>query len=402
MAMEIGNIYNNYATNYSAAAKRKQPDENKKQGRVNGTMAAERTNKANGTAKPTWDGYKAYTYLEDFNDAAIAYGKQAAKYYSGITEQDGQMTVEELKQQIGEMFSQYTFTNSDSMKMTAGKHYLYIDDSQLKKMASDPAYRAKVYGLMDREYTCGQTYTLKYSDGKNVTQHITGSVFTLSEKNRKYAGADGVPYLGGCMTDHPWSSSESHCQVKNMSFIYDNIDPAKSAAKERKTAAVQKETEKRLQKIKEKKKAEKKRAEAKKKEKISKQKAEEKQQAEKEKAADSEKNVKGYQDSQLPKGKDGDKEDEKYGERVGVNEGKRMRQIASAKSPDNIQVVMGLLAQDLSDCQAGLERGACDESEIDKVKALMQKAQQKMGELMGGGKKEEETGFDSFSINMLM
>ena len=58
----------------------------------------------------------------------------------------------------------------------------------------------------------------------------------MSEANRKYAGLDGVPYRGSGKSDAGWSSSESHIQVRNQSFLYDNLDPAKSARKSR-TAA---------------------------------------------------------------------------------------------------------------------------------------------------------------------
>ena len=104
-------------------------------------------------------------------------------------------------------------------------------------MASDADYRAKVYGLMDSELQGIKGYTLQYSDGRNVTAHITGSIFSLAEKNNKYAGPDGIPYLGSCNSDHSISTSDSHPQVRSMSYLYDNLDPAKSAAKARKAAA---------------------------------------------------------------------------------------------------------------------------------------------------------------------
>ena len=71
-----------------------------------------------------------------------------------------------------------------------------------------------------------------------MTSHLTGSIFSLCESNRKFAGADGIPYRGSCTSDHPFSSSNSHAQVRSMSFLYDHIDPAKSAALDRKAAAV--------------------------------------------------------------------------------------------------------------------------------------------------------------------
>lgn len=147
------------------------------------------------------------------------------------------MTVDELKQQIDEWFPEYTLTDREPSKVVAGKQYLYIDEKQLQKMASDPEYRAKVYGLMDSELQGKKGYTLEYSDGRKVTSHLTGTIFSLAEKNRRYAGADGIPYRGSCMSDHPFSSSQSHAQVRSMSFLYDNIDPAKSAAKSRREAA---------------------------------------------------------------------------------------------------------------------------------------------------------------------
>lgn len=211
------------------------------------------TESSKAQAKPTWDGNKVYKYLEDFNDAAISYGNRAANYYRTQTMADGEMSVDDLKKQIGEMFSGYTMTDCEPTDVVNGKHYLYIDNSQLKKMASDPEYRAKVYGLMDREYTCSQTYTLQYSDGRNVTEHCTGSFFSLSEKNGRYAGADGIPYLGGCATDHPWSSSDSTASnnsKKTLKKLQEKKQEAKRLEKKRADKKAEKEEfEQRLEDI---------------------------------------------------------------------------------------------------------------------------------------------------------
>lgn len=221
------------------------------------------------SGKPTWNPNKVYKYLEDMNEGFQSYKKQAVSYYaSQISKEqgDGTMSVDELKKQIKEWFPEYTLTDSEPSQVVAGKFYLYIDDKQLQKMASDPTYRAKVYGLMDSELQGKKGYTLQYSDGRKVTSHLTGSIFSLSEKNRKYAGADGIPYRGSCTSDHPFSSSNSHPQVRSMNFLYDNIDPAKSAAKSRKAAAT-KAAEKALKKKKAQKKAAEKKAAVKKEEK---------------------------------------------------------------------------------------------------------------------------------------
>ena len=204
--------------------------------------------------KPTWDGKKAYKYIEDCNEAGLEYGAKATKYYTSKTTEDGEMSVEDLKKQIKEWFQEYTLTGSEPKDVVKGKHYLYIDDSQLKKMASDATYRAKIYGLMDREYATGKEYTMTYSDGVNKTMHITGSIFSLSEANKKYAGGDGIPYHGSCTSDAGFSSTQSHLQVRSQSFLTDNLNPVKSARKSR-TVAAKKQAEEFAEKRIEKKKA---------------------------------------------------------------------------------------------------------------------------------------------------
>lgn len=221
-----------------------------------------KTDGASKAEKPVWNGKKAYTYLEDMGQAAKNYGVQATKYYTSKTMQDGAVSVEDLKKQISEYFPEYTFTDREPKDVVNGKHYLYIDKSQLQKMADDTAYRGKVFGLMDRELSTGKEYTLTYSDGVNKTMHITGSIFSLCEANRKYAGADGIPYRGSGRSDSPGSSSASHLQVRSMSFLYDNLDPAKAARKDRAMAA-KTESEKLAKKRAEEKKAAKEAAEKK-------------------------------------------------------------------------------------------------------------------------------------------
>lgn len=93
-------------------------------------------------------------------------------------------------------------------------------------------------------------------------------------------------------------------------------------------------------------------------------------------------------------------EEEKKSGKVAFNQGKRARQLAAAKTPSQVQIVISLLKQDLSDCEAGLESGMCDENEVEKVKAMMAKAMERLSEV--SGKEQEEEGPDTFLINMLM
>lgn len=91
---------------------------------------------------------------------------------------------------------------------------------------------------------------------------------------------------------------------------------------------------------------------------------------------------------------------EESGGKAAVNEGKRMRQIMAAKSRGQLQQVLALLQKDLSDCKAGLEKGWCDESEIAKVEALMNRAKSRMSEVPQEA--EQEGGLDEFAMASLM
>lgn len=111
--------------------------------------------------------------------------------------------------------------------------------------------------------------------------------------------------------------------------------------------------------------------------------------------------VKGFQSMKIRIDKDGNMETETSGGSVTFNEAKRARQLAAAKSPANVRAVMALLAKDLSDCQNGVSTGMCDESEVAKVKAMIQKAQRRMSEVMGNDEQIQGEP-DTFSLNLLM
>ena len=65
-------------------------------------------------------------------------------------------------------------------------------------------------------------------------------------------------------------------------------------------------------------------------------------------------------------------------------------------------MVLSLLKQDLADCENGLANDMCDENEVRKVRAMLQKAQERMSEVSGKGQEQEEESQGSFLINMLM
>lgn len=124
-------------------------------------------------------------------------------------------------------------------------------------------------------------------------------------------------------------------------------------------------------------------------------------------AEDNEENLEGYQGMRIKIDENGDMTTETHGGSVAVNEGKRLRQIAAAKNPAQIQMVLSLLNTDLSDVKRGREQNMCDDDEIAKVEALIQQANQKAAEIQaenGGSeeKKEENENDMSFYTTLLM
>lgn len=111
--------------------------------------------------------------------------------------------------------------------------------------------------------------------------------------------------------------------------------------------------------------------------------------------------AKGQDDKEVSEELDEAVSSEKQGGKVGVNEGKRMRQIMAAKSRGQVQQVLALLQKDLSDCKAGLEKGWCDESEIAKVEALISRAKERMSQVPQESQ-ENQGGLDEFAMASLM
>ncbi len=97
--------------------------------------------------------------------------------------------------------------------------------------------------------------------------------------------------------------------------------------------------------------------------------------------------IKGFQGMSVSIDENGDMETSSSGGWVGVNVGKRMRQIAAAKTPAQIQMVMSMLDTDLSQVKDGKAQGMSDDEEIAKVEALIQRAQQRASEI--GAQSEE-------------
>ncbi len=75
------------------------------------------------------------------------------------------------------------------------------------------------------------------------------------------------------------------------------------------------------------------------------------------------------------------KSDEKSNGKVGFNESKRARQLAAAQTKDEIRALLELLQNDLEECRDGLAKNMCDESEVKKVEAMIERARKRMNEV---------------------
>lgn len=75
------------------------------------------------------------------------------------------------------------------------------------------------------------------------------------------------------------------------------------------------------------------------------------------------------------------KQMEEIGGSVGVNVGKTARKIAAAKTTSQLRAVIAEIKGDMQEVKAGIEKGWCDESEMEKVNSLMAQAQNRMGQV---------------------
>ena len=78
---------------------------------------------------------------------------------------------------------------------------------------------------------------------------------------------------------------------------------------------------------------------------------------------------------------DSEKETNTVSTSVGVNAGKMARKIAAAKTKEQLRMVIAEIKNDMQVVKDALEKGWCDEAEMDKVNMLMSMAQNRMGQV---------------------
>lgn len=74
-------------------------------------------------------------------------------------------------------------------------------------------------------------------------------------------------------------------------------------------------------------------------------------------------------------------ESETVGGKIGVNVGKTARKISAAKTKNQLLAVIAEIKNDIQVVKDGIEKGWCDESEMEKANQLMSMAQNRMGQV---------------------
>ena len=88
-------------------------------------------------------------------------------------------------------------------------------------------------------------------------------------------------------------------------------------------------------------------------------------------------------------------DDEKVNGKVAFNADKRARQLAAANSKSQVRAVLNLLQIDLEQCEDGVKNQMCDESEVDKVKAMIERAEKRLAEV-------DDNPDEKFSVDVLI
>ena len=89
-------------------------------------------------------------------------------------------------------------------------------------------------------------------------------------------------------------------------------------------------------------------------------------------------------------------DEEKVNGKVAFNAEKRARQLAAANSKSQVRVILNLLQIDLEQCEDGVKNQMCDEEEVEKVKAMIERAEKRLNEV------DDNPDAKNFSVDILM
>jgi hypothetical protein len=157
-------------------------------------------------ATPKFDHNRVWSSLGDSTNALWKYGDEWQAAYSAAFSQGengGKVSVEDLRAQLQSEFAGYGVEFVDSgggePEPVAGRHTFHIDDTNLRKMADDPEYRAQVFGTLQMELVATKGIKFKDSGGEIVSTRLTGTAGSIADMNGKSRG--DMPFWGGATAE---------------------------------------------------------------------------------------------------------------------------------------------------------------------------------------------------------
>lgn len=151
---------------------------------------------------PTFAHNHTWGSISDMTNAWKAHTQDWKGYYSGAfagsgSAGDGKISQDELNQLLQSEFAGMGVKFTDGPVKEAGaspgKYEVYIDDTNRRKMANDPEYRAAVMAVIQSEMAGSKGYSVRTASGVN-NDRTTGLSMNISEGNPLY---EGVPHSAG-------------------------------------------------------------------------------------------------------------------------------------------------------------------------------------------------------------
>lgn len=157
--------------------------------KINANIAQSASNFSSHISK--YDANFTYGNLTQMSNAIIARGKDYERDYGMAFKGGGSISLDELNSKLKSEFKGATFVSYDPQDAPQSGTQIYIDDANLKRMARDENYRAKIFGLIKRETESGSS-GYSFLDGENKTRSVSlGVAISISDKN------DGEPPYRG-------------------------------------------------------------------------------------------------------------------------------------------------------------------------------------------------------------
>ncbi len=182
------------------------------------------------TASAASTGVKTYRSIADMNDTLIAHGQQYTQEYAAeyaASKDGGAWSTDQVLNSLKSEFPTYDIVSSDPKNVVRGRNLLYIDSTNLSKMAKDPNYRARVMGLIKRESE-GMSGARFNQGDQTFTFRPTGPTFSLSETNPT---VDGIPYLGSAESEGFSTTTTSSGGASDPIFASGETSPRRTLKK---------------------------------------------------------------------------------------------------------------------------------------------------------------------------